>query len=274
MSEPTYVPCPHCGHPYPMTPMQKELYRGRTLSCNNCAKPFSADDLTPVAMPAARAWAPAVQRQAPPAPEPAAATPRTRGWVVVAASVGGAALLVLLLVLALLPPLNRAREQARRVQCAANMRQVGQAVVIYASVNGGMFPDRLDLLLPYVGSTAFVCPSCRDTPAPGNTPTAQAANLYAGGHLSYVYVGAGLNANFANVNPATTVVLYEPLTNHRDGVNVLYADGSVVFLARPAAQAMIANLANAAAQPATRPTTQPATPPATRPATEAVSPGA
>src|SRR5207237_561085 len=82
MAEPTYVPCPNCGHPYPMTAMQKELYRGRTLSCNNCAKPFSADNLTPVPMPAARPWAPAAESApapAPPvrgAPESAAPPPR------------------------------------------------------------------------------------------------------------------------------------------------------------------------------------------------------
>ena len=128
MAEATYVPCPHCGHPYPMTAMQKELYRGRTLSCNNCARPFSADNLTPVPMPAPKAWAPPAEAAPPPpvraAPEAGAAAPvrKTRGWVVVAMSVGGVALLVLLLVLVLLPPLNRAREQARRVQCAANMR--------------------------------------------------------------------------------------------------------------------------------------------------------
>jgi prepilin-type processing-associated H-X9-DG protein len=255
--EPTYVPCPHCGHPYPMTPMQKDLYRGRTLSCNNCAKPFSADDLTPVAMPAARPWAPAVEREpaAPPAPKPQ--RPKMKGWMVAALSVGGAALLVLLLVLALLPPLNRAREQSRRVQCASNMRQIGQAMFIYASVNGGQLPDRLDRLLPFAGSNVFVCPSSHDSPAPGSSPGAQAANLYAGGHLSYVYVGAGMTTNFANTNPATTVVLYEPLINHQDGVNVLYADGSVVFLPRGAAQTMIATLQAAAA---TQPATQPATP--------------
>ena len=258
--EPTYVPCPHCGHPYPMTPMQKDLYRGRTLSCNNCAKPFSADDLTPVAMPAARPWAPAVEKRPvePEAPKPK--RPKMKGWVVVALSVGGALLLVLLLVLALLPPLNRAREQARRVQCAANMRQIGQAMFIYASVNGGVLPDRLDKLLPFAGSNVFVCPSSHDSPAPGSTPGAQAGNLYAGGHLSYVYVAAGMNTNFANTNPATTVVLYEPLTNHQDGVNVLYADGSVQFLPKGAAQAMIATLPPAATQPATQQTPAPATP--------------
>src|SRR5947208_9001611 len=84
MAEPTYVPCPHCGHPYPMTAMQKELYRGRTLSCNNCAKPFSADNLAPVPMPAAKPWAPPADA-APPPPRAAAAPARKmRGWVVVA----------------------------------------------------------------------------------------------------------------------------------------------------------------------------------------------
>jgi prepilin-type processing-associated H-X9-DG protein len=163
---------------------------------------------------------------------------------------------VLLLVLLLLPPLNRAREQANRVQCAANMRQIGQAMFIYASVNGGKFPDRLDKLLSFTGADVFVCPSCSDTPAPGNTPGVQAQTLYAGGHLSYVYVGAGVGTSFAT-NPGTTVVLYEPLTNHKDGVNVLYADGSVTFLPRNAALSMIANLPAPATQPATPPATQP-----------------
>ena len=266
MSEATYVPCPHCGHPYPMSPMQKELYRGRTLSCNNCAKPFSADNLNPAPVAQPRAWDPAAQRPAAPlpAPAPVAAGPPARrmsGWAVAALSVGGAVLLIVLLVLLLLPPLNRAREQNNRVRCASNLRQVGQAVFIYASVNAGRFPDTLDKLLPYAGSAVFVCPSCGDTPAPGQTPQIQATNLYAGGHLSYVYVGAGMSTTAGPGNASTTVVMYEPLTNHRDGVNVLYADGSVSFLPRNAATTMIANLPpRAATQPATAPATTPAEP--------------
>lgn len=269
MSEATYVPCPHCGHAYPMSAMQKELYRGRTLSCNHCAKPFSADDLTPVPVPPAPLQSPAAPRPKP--VQSAAPSPSGRkisGRAVVAMSVGGAALLILLLVVILLPPLNRAREQANRVKCASNLRQVGQAVFIYASVNGGRFPDRLDKLLSYAGSSVFVCPSGNDSPAPGATPQLQASNLYTGGHLSYVYVGAGLSTNAGFGNAPTTVVMYEPLANHRDGINVLYADGSVQFLARPAAIAMIATLPPAATQPATGPSTQPATMPsaATAPA--------
>src|SRR5215213_8253646 len=150
MPDATYVPCPHCGFPYPMSPMQKELYRGRTLSCNNCAKPFSADNLTPVEMPAPRAWVPAAAQPA----APAAGAPRAKRstWSVTAMTAGGAVLFILLLVIVLLPPLNRAREQSNRVKCASNMRQIGQAMFIYASVNGGQFPDKLDKLLSYAGS--------------------------------------------------------------------------------------------------------------------------
>jgi prepilin-type processing-associated H-X9-DG protein len=243
-----------------MTPMQKELYRGRTLSCNNCAKPFRADNLTPVEMPARRVSAPAFQPA--PAPQPQQQPAAKKGWGATLMTVGGALLLVLLLVIVLLPPLSRAREQANRVKCASNMRQLGQAMFIYASVNGGAFPDKVDRLLSYVGSGTFVCPSCDDSHAPGQTPQIQASNLYAGGHLSYVYVGAGLSTTTGAGTNSTTVVMYEPLTNHKEGVNVLYADGSVSFLPQGAAQSMIASLPPAATQAATQPAIQPTSQPA------------
>src|SRR5438067_1623369 len=47
----------------------------------------------------------------------------------------------------LLPSLNRARETANRVKCGANMRQVGQALVVYASSNQGQYPPSLNTLV-------------------------------------------------------------------------------------------------------------------------------
>jgi prepilin-type N-terminal cleavage/methylation domain-containing protein/prepilin-type processing-associated H-X9-DG protein len=40
----------------------------------------------------------------------------------------------------LLPALNRAREQAKKVQCASNLRQIGLAVMMYANDNKGFTP--------------------------------------------------------------------------------------------------------------------------------------
>jgi prepilin-type processing-associated H-X9-DG protein len=251
-----------------MTAMQKDLYRGRTLACNNCAKTFSADELTPVPMETPRAWSPAaaVATQAAPAAAPAASgrpSRRPAGWGTTV-SITAAALLVVGMLLALLvPPLNRAREQSRRVACATNMRQLGQAMMIYASVNAGHFPDRLDRLLVYVGSNTFVCPSTGHTPAAGQIPQTQAGNLAAGGHLSYVYVGDGYSTG-SLMNAATMVVLYEPPGDHGDGVNVLYADGHVTFLSTGAALTAIPGLPSATPNPAGR---------TTAPATQAAGPG-
>jgi prepilin-type N-terminal cleavage/methylation domain-containing protein/prepilin-type processing-associated H-X9-DG protein len=48
--------------------------------------------------------------------------------------------IVALLVAILLPALGRAREHARRVQCASNLRQVALATIMYANQNGGVMP--------------------------------------------------------------------------------------------------------------------------------------
>lgn len=48
--------------------------------------------------------------------------------------------IIALLISMLLPGLNKAREQANSVRCAAQLRQIGQALYIYATNNKGLAP--------------------------------------------------------------------------------------------------------------------------------------
>jgi hypothetical protein len=284
MSEPTFIACPRCGEPFPMSAMQKRLFIGRTLSCNRCAKPFSITEETPDPVPARvmvmRGNSPVPQSLMDPRPPAtgsapaalagaAAAGPNQAGAPVAPAARPGdgltagrmamliAAVIVVvgfLLYLAISPSVHRAREAARRSTCASNLMQIGLALQRYTSNNGGRFPDSLEMLV-LDGSLPvelLVCPSSKDTVAPGASPGEQAANLAAGGHESYAYLGKGMR-----MGPGKRVVAYERLDDHEnEGMNVLYSDGSVQFLTRSAARMAIPQLAAPSSNPS--PTSAPA----------------
>ncbi len=48
--------------------------------------------------------------------------------------------IIALLISILLPSLNRARETANRVKCAANLKQIGSGLLLYSNENKGLFP--------------------------------------------------------------------------------------------------------------------------------------
>jgi prepilin-type N-terminal cleavage/methylation domain-containing protein/prepilin-type processing-associated H-X9-DG protein len=48
--------------------------------------------------------------------------------------------IIALLISILLPSLNRARETANRIKCGSNLRQIGQAILLYANDNKGNYP--------------------------------------------------------------------------------------------------------------------------------------
>jgi prepilin-type processing-associated H-X9-DG protein len=139
----------------------------------------------------------------------------------------------------ILPMLNRAREVSR-MRDASNMRQIGQALMLYATNHQGRYPPLLaDLLIDEdITTEVFVSPQSNDTKAVGDTIAARIAALESGGHQSYIYV--------PNLNPAVdpkTVLLYEPLSLHNGfGMNVLYGDGHVEFDDAKQAAGIIAEL--------------------------------
>lgn len=71
--------------------------------------------------------------------------------------------LIPLLLVAGCPSLGRSKETANRVKCASNLRQIGQALVLYAQGHGGQLPRTR------AGSGADVTPDW-GTGAPSNDP--------------------------------------------------------------------------------------------------------
>ena len=130
----------------------------------------------------------------------------------------------------LLPSLNRAREQANRVKSAANLRQIGMAVHIYANENKGKFPDDLSATIGELTPTVFANPRKSDPAPVGLEEAEQKAWILQ--NSDYEYVGKGLTYTAG----ADVVVAYEKPDGLSDGINVLFADAHVEWM--PMAQAM------------------------------------
>lgn len=151
-------------------------------------------------------------------------------------------------VVSLPPAFVRARQQAVRVHCMANLRQIGMGALMYAAANRGVLPASLD---DVVGPT-MIPAQVLTCPAAAGDPSKPPASTGKYGNYGYVYLGAGRRVNIRNA--ATTPLAYEPPTNHSDGFfNVLYFDGHAEVLQGAAAQAVLAMKPGAAA-------TMPATP--------------
>lgn len=140
--------------------------------------------------------------------------------------------IIALLIAILLPSLNAAREQARSVKCLSNIRQLGNAVVMYVNENRGLYPVAAwqqvagvsrtrwaDAIYPYVKNTdVFMCPSVPqdmyhlmnkafyhttgpnyDNPSPVyGAPGTENYKWFGGYGWNYQYLGNGRHSASAN----------------------------------------------------------------------------
>jgi prepilin-type N-terminal cleavage/methylation domain-containing protein/prepilin-type processing-associated H-X9-DG protein len=168
----------------------------------------------------------------------------------------------------LLPVLSRARESARRTQCASNVKQIGMGLIMYANENSEAFPvsttapvamTSLKLLFPnYVSDPrTFNCPSDTSVTAASNADMNDTTgDAFDKDECSYGYDNTHTQADDADVALAsdrpTNSDLNLPTSanspNHGGtvnavdtedvagrGQNVVYVDGHVEFVNNQAA---------------------------------------
>jgi len=149
--------------------------------------------------------------------------------------------IIALLISILLPSLNRARETANRVKCAANMKQIGSALLLYSNENRNAYPrtygttdDKVDLSnygstlansfaptgsaspvgvnnLPAslfllirtqdIGSEVFTCPSSNAEKDNFGGGTNTALN-----RANFTDIAKNLSYSYANPFPSTTAI--------------------------------------------------------------------
>lgn len=126
----------------------------------------------------------------------------------------------------LLPSLSRSRELARRTVCASNLRGVGMGLMIYATDHKEKLPKDLGELikLGLLSPDQLVCPGGL-APEHGVAAALESGGLAALG-LHYID-GQTMSSDPRNV------FVYEDLSHHQEGANVLFMDGHVEFVKPP-----------------------------------------
>lgn len=158
-------------------------------------------------------------------------------------AISTAAILAMAMVL-LESRMSTAVEQAHRIRCSSNLRQIAQAIQLYAFDNQGLFPPDARTLkaTQQISFDCFICDSTADTAAKSLDELAVV------GHLSYIYAGADFTTHSA---PKCIVALDDPANHNLEGGNVLFADGHVEFLNLPTIQHILNELSAGRNPPST-----------------------
>ncbi|MDO8589378.1 MAG: DUF1559 domain-containing protein [Armatimonadota bacterium] len=145
--------------------------------------------------------------------------------------------IIAILAAVLFPIFAKARESARRVNCASNLHQIGVALNMYAQANDGRYPRRNNDYLPVYPYTRnrdlFTCPSDAYEHVFQTEPRAESEvrrDIRPGVpnevpkkmSSSYVYRGG-----LTNDARADTIIAGEAKVWHSDLVNVLHVGGYV-----------------------------------------------
>lgn len=152
-------------------------------------------------------------------------------------------LLNLMMIAILIPSLSRARASAIQVSCAANLRQIGQAAMLYANDNKGFLPPDLAAVSQTLGGSTQVC-VCPGDRAPALTSGSITT--------SYVYLPR-LGDKASQSQSARRIMAYESPKNH-DGraANFLFLDGHVESLDANVANSVIQQLEQGINPPKTK----------------------
>jgi hypothetical protein len=125
------------------------------------------------------------------------------------------------------------------LKCGSNLREIGQALYLYAQEHAGRLPDTLEELLTTqnLDPITQVCPASRECRNLTGTPTrADAIDPARHGHATYVYLARGQHYP----TPTTRPLVCEPLTNHDlTGMNILFSDGTAQFFPPAEAQKIL-----------------------------------
>ncbi len=138
---------------------------------------------------------------------------------------------ILLWALLFIPVLGQAREKARQVNCAGNLKQIGLACLMFSGENSGAYPDDLGVLVDkklLQPGKVFSCPSDPNFQVPTSGADIRA------GKCSYKYLGKGARDD----GPYNLVIAY--CDKHKDQGQplfiVLCSDGHVEMIRGPTLQ--------------------------------------
>jgi hypothetical protein len=144
--------------------------------------------------------------------------------------------IIALLVSIVVPVLNRYRETAGRDPCASNLRQLGQALLLYQMDHKGLWPQRIE-----------------EATAPLDVPPVVLTCIVA--EKPFVFLRGGAVASTLGEND---VVAYEPAEYHDGrGGCALFGDGHVMWLTPEELKAAIARPVSTTRAVATTTTTAP-----------------